>query len=112
MLDRMTFNNVEQINIEYVQETLDPMSERLEQTIYKDLLTTAEQRRFFAKFNTKKLLKGDTASQTSYYNTMRQNGIMSANDIRDLEDMNMIPDEEGGGNAYLVNGNMISLKNA
>lgn len=111
MLDRMTFNNVEQINIEYVQETLDPMSERLEQTIYKDLLTTAEQRRFFSKFNTNKLLKGDIQSRTTYYNQMRQNGVFNANDIRDLEDMNLISAEEGG-NAYLVNGNMISMKNA
>jgi hypothetical protein len=36
---------------------------------------------------------------------------MSANDIRDLEDMNRIPEDQGG-NAYLVNGNMISLANA
>jgi hypothetical protein len=42
---------------------------------------------------------------------MRQNGVLSANDIRDLEDMNRISAEDGG-NALLVNGNFISLKNA
>ncbi|OPX87743.1 MAG: Phage portal protein [Pelotomaculum sp. PtaB.Bin104] len=110
-LDRMTFNNVEQINIEYVQESIDPMDERLSQTIYKDLLTTNEQKKHYAKFNTNKLLKGDTKTRTEYYNAMRQNGVLSANDIRDLEEMNRIP-EENGGNEYLVNGNMISLVNA
>lgn len=110
-LDRATFNNIEQLNIEYVQETIDPMDERLCQTVYKDLLTSNEQRRFYAKFNSNKLLKGDTQARTQYYNTMRQNGVMNTNDIRDLEEMNQIPEDQGG-NAYLVNGNMISLANA
>jgi HK97 family phage portal protein len=111
MLDRMTFNNVEQINIEYVQETLDPMDERLDQTIYKDLLTANEQRRYFAKFNTNKLLKGDTATRTNYYTSMRNNGVMSANDIRALEEMNGIPADQGG-DEYFINGNMIPLSAA
>lgn len=110
-LDRATFSNIEHQSIEYVQETIDPMSERLEQTIYKDLLTQLEQRKYFAKFNSNKLLKGDTQARTNYYNTMKQNGVLSTNDIRDLEDMNRLP-EELGGDAYLVNGNMISLANA
>lgn len=111
MLDRMTFNNVEQINIEYVQECLNPMAERLEQTIYKDLLNSKEQNKLSANFSTNKLLKGDTATRTTYYNSMRQNGVMSSNDIRDLEEMNRISAEDGG-DEYLVNGNMISLRNA
>jgi hypothetical protein len=41
----------------------------------------------------------------------RQNGWLNANDIRELENMNPIPDEEGG-NAYLVNGNMIPITSA
>jgi HK97 family phage portal protein len=110
-LDRATFNNIEQINIEYVQETIDPMAERLEQTIYKDLLTSNEQKKHYAKFNANKLLKGDTQARTNYYNTMRQNGVLNADEIRDLEDMNKLP-EGKGGDAYLVNGNMISLANA
>lgn len=111
LLDRMTFNNVEQINIEYVQECLNPMAERIEQTIYKDLFTSAERAYLTANFNTNKLLKGDTEARTAYYNSMRQNGILSANDIRDAEELNRIPAEEGG-NEYFVNGNMITMQNA
>jgi len=107
-MERMTYNNVEQMNIEYVQETIDPMAERLEQTMYRDLLTTREQNRHYWKFNTNKLLKGDTAARTAYYTAMRQNGIFSANDILELEDRNTIA-EEDGGNIRLVNGNMIPL---
>ena len=45
------------------------------------------------------------------YAVGRQNGWLSANDIRELEDLNKIPTEEGG-DRYLCNGNMIDIKNA
>jgi hypothetical protein len=45
------------------------------------------------------------------YATARQNGWMSANDIRTLEDMDPIGDEDGG-NLYLINGNMLPLSRA
>ena len=45
------------------------------------------------------------------YATARQNGWMSANDIRELENLDRIPAEDGG-DLYLVNGNMLPLANA
>jgi phage portal protein BeeE len=87
------------------------MAERLEQTIYKDLLTSKEQNKYSVNFNVNKLLKGDTSARTAYYNSMRQNGVMNANEIRELEEMNRIP-EEKGGNEYYLNGNMITMENA
>ena len=110
-LEGVNYNSIEQLNIEFWQETIDPMDERITQTIYKDLLSVVEQKKHFARFNTNKLLKGDTAARTNYYNSMRNNGILSANDVRRLEDMDDIPDADGG-NALLVNGNFISLANA
>jgi HK97 family phage portal protein len=108
-LEGVNYNSIEQLNIEYWQETIDPMDERITSTIYKDLLTSLEQKKYFAKFNTNKLLKGDTKTRTEYYSTLRQNGVLSANQILDLEDMNTISEEEGG-NERLVNGNMIPLR--
>lgn len=57
------------------------------------------------------LLRGDYQSRMNGYAVARQNGWMSANDIRELENMNPIPDDEGGG-LYLINGNMTKLKDA
>jgi hypothetical protein len=57
------------------------------------------------------LLRGDYQSRMNGYSVARQNGWMSANDIRELEDMNRIPAEEGG-DLYLVNGNMLPLSQA
>ncbi|WP_413777105.1 phage portal protein, partial [Streptococcus pneumoniae] len=66
-LDRATFSNIEQQNIEYVQESITQMAVRIEQTIYKDLLTEPEQSKYFAKFNINALLRGDIATRASYY---------------------------------------------
>lgn len=107
-LERATFSNIEQQNIEYVQESISPMSVRLEQTIYKDLLTVRERETLYAKFNVNALLRGDSAARTVYYHNARQDGWMNVNDIRELEDMDRVPAEEGG-DVYAVNGNMIPL---
>ena len=56
-------------------------------------------------------MRGDYKSRMDGYAVARQNGWMSANDIRALENMNPIPAEEGG-DEYLINGNMIAIRRA
>lgn len=107
-LEHATFSNIEQQNIEYVQESIDPMAVRLEQTIYRDLLTSKEQNIYYAKWNINALMRGDIAARTAYYHNGRQDGWLSADDIREKEDMNMLPAGQGG-DIYAVNGNMIPL---
>ena len=63
------------------------------------------------KFNVEGLLRGDYQSRMSGYATARQNGWMNANDIRELENLDLIPAEEGG-DLYLINGNMIPITGA
>ena len=63
------------------------------------------------QFNIDGLMRGDYKSRMEGYAIARQNGWMSANDIRALENQNPISEEEGG-DAYLVNGNMISISTA
>ena len=65
----------------------------------------------FVKFSVDGLLRGDYATRMSGYATARQNGWMSANDIRELENLDRIPAEEGG-DLYLINGNMCKLADA
>ena len=77
----------------------------------KALLLPSEQKRYFIKFNVDGLLRGDYQSRMQGYSIGRQNGWLSANDIRELENMNPIPDEEGG-NLYLINGNLCKLRDA
>ena len=77
----------------------------------RSLLTPEEKKTYYAKFNLDGLLRGDYQSRMNGYAIGRQNGWMSANDIRELENLDRIPEEEGG-DLYLINGNMLPMKNA
>lgn len=107
-LEKSSFNNIEQQSLEFVKYTLNPWVVRWEQSLQKALLSPSEQRRYFIKFNVDGLLRGDYQSRMAGYAVGRQNGWLSANDIREMENMNPIPDEEGG-NLYLINGNLTKL---
>ena len=110
-LDRTTFSNIEQQSLEFVKYTLDPWVVRWEQSMQRSLLTPDEKKIHFVKFNLEGLLRGDYKSRMDGYATARQNGWMSANDIRELENLDRIPKEDGG-DLYLINGNMLPLTQA
>ena len=110
-LEKSSFSNIEQQSLEFVKYTLDPWVIRWEQTIHRSLLLPDEKSQYFVKFNLEGLLRGDYQSRMNGYAIGRQNGWMSANDIRELENLDRIPAEEGG-DLYLINGNMLPLKDA
>lgn len=110
-LEKSSFSNIEQQSLEFVKYTLDPWVIRWEQSIQRALLSYDEKVRYFVKFNLEGLLRGDYQSRMNGYAIGRQNGWMSANDIRELENLDRIPAEEGG-DLYLINGNMLPLKDA
>ena len=110
-LEKSSFSNIEQQSLEFVKYTLEPWVIRWEQSIQRTLLSTHEKARYFVKFNLEGLLRGDYQSRMNGYATARQNGWMSANDIRELENLDRIPTEEGG-DLYLINGNMLPLHQA
>lgn len=110
-LEKSSFSNIEQQSLEFVKYTLDPWVIRWEQSLQRTLLSSEDKKEYFFKFNLEGLLRGDYASRMSGYATARQNGWMSANDIRELENLDRIPTELGG-DLYLINGNMLPLENA
>lgn len=110
-LEKSSFSNIEQQSLEFVKYTLDPWVIRWEQAISRSLLSTDEKKLFFVKFNVDGLLRGDYVSRMNGYATARQNGWMSANDIRELENLDRIP-AELGGDLYLINGSMTKLQDA
>ncbi|MCX7903035.1 MAG: phage portal protein [Caloramator sp.] len=110
-LERATFSNIEHQSIEFVVHTVRPYLVRWEQAISKCLLNEGERRIYFPKFTVDGLLRGDFKTRMEGYAIGRQNGWLSPNDIRELEDMNPIPEGQGG-DIYLVNGNMIPANKA
>jgi len=110
-LEKSSFSNIEQQSLEFVKYTLDPWVVRWEQSMCRALLMESEKSKLFIKFNVDGLLRGDYVSRMSGYATARQNGWMSANDIRELENLDRIP-AELGGDLYLINGAMTKLQDA
>ena len=110
-LDKSSFSNIEQQSLEFVKYTLDPWVIRWEQSLQISLLLPGEKGKYFIKLNVDGLLRGDYQSRMNGYAVGRQNGWFSANDIREMENMNPIPDEQGG-NLYLINGAMTKLEDA
>ncbi len=110
-LEKSSFSNIEQQSLEFVKYTLGPWVARWEQSLTQALLLPSEKGHYLVKYNLDGLLRGDYESRMNGYAVGRQNGWLSANDIRELENMNRIPAEEGG-DEYLINGNMTKLKDA
>lgn len=110
-LEKSSFSNIEQQSLEFVKYTLDPWVCRWEQSMQRALLKPDEKTLYFLKFNVDGLLRGDYQSRMNGYAVGRQNGWMSANDIRELENLDRIAKEDGG-DLYLVNGNMVPLVSA
>ena len=110
-LEKSSFSNIEQQSLEFVKYTLEPWLMRWEQAMGRRLFTESEKESYFIRFNVEGLLRGDYESRMNGYAVARQNGWMSANDIRELENLDRIP-AELGGDLYLVNGSMTKLADA
>ena len=109
-LERATFSNIEHQSIDFVTHTIRPWLVRWEQSIKQNLMVPADRDRYFAEFLVDGLLRGDTKSRYEAYAIGRQNGWFSADDIREMENLNPLPD--GKGEEYLIPLNMIPAGSA
>lgn len=101
-LENATYSNIEQQSLDYVKYSLRPWLVRLEQEYQRQLLPDALQGPYYFEHNVDGLLRGDVESRYNAYAVGRQWGWLSANDIRRMENMNLID----GGDDYLVPLNM------
>lgn len=95
----------EQLNLWFLQYGLRPWLKRIEQAIWLQLLTPAEQLRYYAEFNVEGLLRADTQSRTNFYSTALQNGWMNRNEVRRLENLPVID----GGEIFTAQSNLLPL---
>lgn len=82
-----TYNNVEQRNLQFLTYTLRPYLVRIEQALNSCLLTRAEQRDLYIEFDVNGLLRGDAKARSEYYRNMRMISAITANEIRDAENL-------------------------
>jgi HK97 family phage portal protein len=109
-LSRATFGNIEHQSIEYKTYTIRPLAVAMQQEAHRKLFSKDEKPTYFTELDLDDLSLADLKSRYDAYAVARQNGWMSANEIRDREGMNPIPTDDG--NAYLINGNMVPLTTA
>lgn len=103
-LEHATFTNIEHQGIEFVTYTMGPWFKAWESEVHRKLLAPTEKRRLFAEFLVDGLLRGDTQARYQAYSVGRQWGWLSANDVREKENLNPIE----GGDTYMVPLNMMS----
>lgn len=107
-MGRATWNNVEQLAIEFVTYTLRPYLIRIEQEINRKLLR--DEPDLYVKFNVDALLRGDSAARFARYEIAHRIGMYNINDMLEMEDRNPIDDELG--ELRFVQANMQTLENA
>ncbi|WP_234734507.1 phage portal protein [Tellurirhabdus bombi] len=103
ILDKATFSNIEHQDLEYIKYFLMPHLINLEQETDYKLLREEEQGSYYSKFNLNALLRGDLNSRKEFYRAMVNAGIMTRNEVRELEDLNPVQD----GDRLLVQSGMV-----
>ena len=107
-LEHATFSNIEHQSISFAMHTIRPWLVRMEQSLNRALFSDKEKGVYYVRFNIDGLMRGSYKERMEGYAIGRQNGWLSANDIRELENMNPI-EKADGGDDYLVNGNMMRI---
>lgn len=98
-------SSMESINMGFLTYAVNPMLVRYEQTITRKLLKPAERSLYRPKFSVEGLLRADSAARAAFYNQMLQNGVMSRNEVRRLENLPPVD----GGDVLTVQVNMTTL---
>jgi HK97 family phage portal protein len=105
-MDRSTFNNIEEQNIDFVETTLLNWATELEAEHNLKLIIPQAGKDIYNKLELKGLLRGDIESRTAFYTAMFDRGVFNGNDIAKLEEMN----EYDGGDIRFVSQNLRGLK--
>lgn len=99
-------SGIEQLSVGFVTYSLRSRLVSFEQRVMLDLMTEAERKTWFVEFLVDGLLRGDAVSRTNALATRKQNGVLNADEWREIENMNPLPN--GEGKVFLVNSAMIS----
>lgn len=98
---------VEQIISGFHKFTVRPMLVSIEQALRKRVLTPAQRARLSVEFSFEALLRGDPKSRADFYAVGLQNGYITRNEVRQLE--NLPPVAGAGANALTAQSNLVPL---
>lgn len=110
-LSNAHYNNIEHANLDYVTTALMPWCEMAEQELTRKLIPRDQRHRYFVEHELKSLLRGDMQGRAAFYKVLRELGVLSADQIARLENLDPIGPEHGG-DKRLVPLNMTTLDQA
>jgi HK97 family phage portal protein len=105
-LERATFSNIEEQNLEFVTSTMYYWFRKWEQELNRKMFLPAERSRYFVEILVDGLLRGNTTSRYGAYSVGRQWGWLNVNEIRERENLNSIGP---AGDTYLEPLNMVPV---
>lgn len=94
-LEKATFSNIEEQNIDFVTSTMFYWFRKWEQECNYKLFMPGEKGKVFCEILVDGLLRGKTISRYQAYNIGRNAGFLCVDDIREKENMNLLPDGQG-----------------
>jgi HK97 family phage portal protein len=106
-LEKATFSNIEHQSLDFVTHALRPWCVRIEQEANHKLFLRDEWDGIFTEFLLDSMLRGDIKSRNEAYQIMRRNGVLNADEWRERENLNPLPNEQG--KKYIVERNMQEL---
>lgn len=84
------FNNVEQQNLRFLNDVLQPTITAIEEELNYKLFTLSESKKYYVKFNLNSMMRADSKTRAEYYKEMIGTGVMTINNALELEDMDSI----------------------
>lgn len=102
-LRRATFSNIQEQDLEFVKYAILPWAKRWESAMHRQLIMA--QRKYFVEFILDALLRADFKTRMEGYQIAVNNGIMSRNEVRELENRNSYL----GGDEFLMPLNMTTI---
>jgi HK97 family phage portal protein len=106
---RATFSNIEHQAIEVVVDSVMPWVKRFEDEADYKLFGDANRQNLYTKMNLRGLLRGDFKSQNEGLEVARRNGVVNADEWRDLIGMNKMPGGVGG-EKFIMQSNNTTLE--
>lgn len=106
-LSRSTNNNIEHQGTEFVMFSAAPYLTRIEAAFSRWLLPPGERERFFLRFNVDGLMRATAAVRAAFYASAIQNGWLSRNEVRALENRNRV--ELEGMDSYTAQSNLLPV---
>lgn len=89
-IDNAKYTNVEQQNLRYLVDVLQPEVTAAEEELNYKLFTEEQAKKNFVKFNLNSAMRADSKTRAEYYKEMLGMGLMSINEARDKEDLHNI----------------------